>query len=193
MGPDVIVATGADDDLPRALRRRRVGVAGDVDRAHPERVRAGLERDRLGRAARLERRAVDASTRTSIRCAGVALSVPKNSNVASVSAVRPLGPATMPVPGGARVRGRRPGVGGPASGRRCPRTPGCRVREQRLERVDRAHLEPVRAGRQLEVGVRVVLEQVVRGSRTPPSRARWCCRPGTRTSAARAGSGRRCR
>jgi hypothetical protein len=36
----------------------------------------------------------------STMCAGVALSVPKNSKVASVAPVRPLGPAAMPVPGG---------------------------------------------------------------------------------------------
>ncbi len=60
------------DDLPGAGGGRRVRVAGEVHRAHAEGVGAGLERDRLRRAARLERRAVDRALEVhQVRRAGV--------------------------------------------------------------------------------------------------------------------------
>src|ERR671914_1130162 len=98
-GPDVISATGADT----ISHMRSAGVGSTLPAMS---------------TARIWKRWVPGSSESvsgelhgsngplltehsnSTRCPGVALSVPKNSNVASVSPVRPLGPEVMPVPGG---------------------------------------------------------------------------------------------
>jgi hypothetical protein len=98
-GPDVIAASGA----PTISQVRSAGVGSTLPAMSVERIRnvcapgsseivSGVLHGSNGRPS--------TEHSNSIRWPGVALSVPKNSNVASVSPVRPLGPAAMPVPGG---------------------------------------------------------------------------------------------
>ena len=98
-GPEVIVAVGAET----ISHRRSAGVGSTLPAMSTARIRNRWvpgSSETVSGELQGSNGPLLIEHSNSTRCAGVALSEPKNSNVASVSAVRPLGPAVMPVPGG---------------------------------------------------------------------------------------------
>ena len=155
----LVVAAGAASIVvsggPITNHVNEAGVGSGLSDRSTARIRDGVRSARRGPARRAASRTPPTAPSSSehsnaTSSAGVALSVPVNSNVASVSIVEAGGVDRQRRLGRRSSRPSSSTRGARASDRRCPRS----TARGRVGVVDRAHLEHVRAGRSSRAGTR---------------------------------------